>query len=157
MFPVVYGNLFSRHYLLMFAILGSLILRGLAPEMYEQRHDRQWQRYWGWAFVGGSLAAPFTLGVFVGNWLFGVDGLASAASVTIGLAVVALTVVDGAAFLGLKTRGTSGGRPASTATSHRSPISCSQSAASHSAARCLTSPLPRRRRSRCSGALSCSP
>lgn len=104
-FPVVYGNLFSRHYLLMFAILGSLILRGLAPEMYEQRHDRQWQQYWGWAFVGGSLAAPFTLGVFVGNWLFGVNGLASAASVTIGLAVVALTVVDGAAFLGLKTRG----------------------------------------------------
>ncbi|MFW5948815.1 MAG: cytochrome d ubiquinol oxidase subunit II [Halolamina sp.] len=104
-FPVVYANLFSRHYLLMFAILGSLILRGLAPEMYEQRHDRRWRRHWGQAFVAGSLAAPLTLGVFVGNWLFGVRGVASAASLTIGLAVVALTVVDGAAFLGLKTRG----------------------------------------------------
>jgi len=104
-FPVVYATLFSRHYLLMFAILGALILRGLAPEMYEQRHDRRWQTRWGQAFVAGSLAAPFALGVFVGNWLFGVRGVASAASLTIGLAVVALTVVDGAAFLGLKTRG----------------------------------------------------
>jgi cytochrome d ubiquinol oxidase subunit II len=73
--------------------------------MYEQRHDRRWRRAWGRAFVAGSLAAPFTLGVFVGNWLFGVEGVASLASLTVGLAVVALTVVDGAAFLGLKTRG----------------------------------------------------
>jgi cytochrome d ubiquinol oxidase subunit II len=104
-FPAVYATLFSRHYLLMFAILGALVARGLAPEMYEQRHDERWQRRWGQAFVLGSLAAPLTLGVFVGNWLFGVEGVASAASVTVGLAVVALTVVDGAAFLGLKTRG----------------------------------------------------
>jgi len=104
-FPSVYATLFSRHYLLMFAILGALILRGLAPEMYEQRHDKRWQRRWGQAFVAGSLAAPFALGVFAGNWLFGVQGGASAASLTLGLALVALTVVDGAAFLGLKTRG----------------------------------------------------
>ncbi|WP_336037721.1 cytochrome d ubiquinol oxidase subunit II [Halobacterium yunchengense] len=104
-FPAVYADLFSRHYLLMFAILAALVLRGLAPEMYEQRHDEQWQRHWGRAFVVGSIASPFFLGVFVGNWLFGVDGGASLASVLVGLAVVALTVVDGAAYLGLKTRG----------------------------------------------------
>ncbi|MFD1587681.1 cytochrome d ubiquinol oxidase subunit II [Halorientalis brevis] len=104
-FPSVYADLFSRHYLLMFAILGALILRGLAPEMYEQRHDEEWQRRWGQAFVVGSVTAPFFLGVFVGNWLFGVAGVASVASVLTGLAVVALTVVDGAVYLGLKTRG----------------------------------------------------
>ncbi|MGM0591931.1 MAG: cytochrome d ubiquinol oxidase subunit II, partial [Halobacteriota archaeon] len=104
-FPEVYADLFSRHYLLMFAILGSLILRGLAPEMYEQRHDDAWQRRWGQAFVVGSVASPFFLGVFVGNWMVGVDGVASVASVLVGLAVVALTVVDGAAYLGVKTRG----------------------------------------------------
>ena len=104
-FPTVYADLFSRHYLLMFAILGALILRGLAPEMYEQRHDERWQRRWGQAFVVGSITAPFFLGVFAGNWLFGVMGVASPASVLVGLAVVALTVVDGAAYLGLKTRG----------------------------------------------------
>jgi len=71
-FPAVYANLFSRHYLLMFAILGALIVRGLAPEMYEQRHDAAWQRWWGRAFVAGSPTAPFFLGMFTANWLLGV-------------------------------------------------------------------------------------
>ncbi|MFB6135390.1 MAG: cytochrome d ubiquinol oxidase subunit II, partial [Halobacteriaceae archaeon] len=70
-FPEVYANLFSRHYLLMFAILGALILRGLAPEMYEQRHDDAWRTWWGRAFVAGSVAAPFLLGLFAANWLLG--------------------------------------------------------------------------------------
>jgi cytochrome d ubiquinol oxidase subunit II len=104
-FPAVYANLFSRHYLLMFAILGALILRGLAPEMYEQRHDETWQKWWGRAFVVGSVSSPFFLGLFVGNWLFGVDTVVSLGSLLVGLAVVALTVVDGAAFLRVKTRG----------------------------------------------------
>jgi cytochrome d ubiquinol oxidase subunit II len=104
-FPVIYATLFSRHYLLMFAILAALILRGLAPEMYEQRHDDRWQRWWGRAFVAGSVAAPFFVGVFAGNWLLGATGTVTAGGVLVGLALVALTVVDGAAFLRLKTRG----------------------------------------------------
>jgi cytochrome d ubiquinol oxidase subunit II len=104
-FPRVYANLFSRYYLLMFAILGALILRGLAPEMYEQRHDKQWQRWWGRAFVVGSVTAPFFLGVFAANWLLGEPGIVSISGLVVGLAVVALTVVNGVAFLGLKTRG----------------------------------------------------
>jgi cytochrome d ubiquinol oxidase subunit II len=104
-FPSVYAALFSRHYLLMFAILGALILRGLAPEMYEQRHDETWQRWWGRSFVAGSLAAPFLLGVFVANWVLGATGTLTIPGIVVGLAVVALTVVDGAAFLRLKTRG----------------------------------------------------
>jgi cytochrome d ubiquinol oxidase subunit II len=117
-FPTVYANLFSRYYLLMFAILGALILRGLAPEMYEQRHDERWQRWWGRSFVAGSVLAPFLLGAFTANWLLGEPGLLSVPAVVVGLAVVALTVVNGAAFLGLKTRGhlrdetTAYGRPA---------------------------------------------
>jgi cytochrome d ubiquinol oxidase subunit II len=117
-FPAVYANLFSRYYLLMFAILAALILRGLAPEMYEQRHDERWQRWWGRSFVAGSVGAPFLLGAFAANWLLGEPGLLSVPAVVVGLAVVALTVVNGAAFLGLKTRGslreetTAYGRPA---------------------------------------------
>jgi len=103
-FPSVYATLFSRNYLLMFAILGALIVRGLAPEMYEQRHDPEWHRIWGIAFVVGSVAAPLLLGTFVGNWVTGASGF-SPASVVVGLAVVALSVVSGAAFLGIKTRG----------------------------------------------------
>jgi len=104
-FPAVYAALFSRHYLLMFAILGALILRGLAPEMYEQRADERWRRWWGRAFVAGSVAAPFFLGVFTANWLLGTTASLTVAGVVVGLALVALTVVDGAAFLRLKTRG----------------------------------------------------
>ncbi|MFB6178094.1 MAG: cytochrome d ubiquinol oxidase subunit II [Halorientalis sp.] len=104
-FPTVYAALFSRHYLLMFAILGALILRGLAPEMYEQRPDDRWRRWWGRAFVVGSLAAPFFLGLFTANWALGATGTLTLPGVVVGLAVVALTVVDGAAFLRLKTRG----------------------------------------------------
>ncbi|OLZ40591.1 cytochrome D ubiquinol oxidase subunit II [Natrinema saccharevitans] len=104
-FPSVYANLFSRHYLLMFAILGALIVRGLAPEMYEQRHDDGWQRWWGRAFVVGSLTAPFFLGIFIANWVTGATSIVTLPALVVGLAVVALTVVDGVAFLRLKTRG----------------------------------------------------
>jgi cytochrome d ubiquinol oxidase subunit II len=104
-FPSVYAGLFSRHYLLMFAILAALILRGLAPEMYEQRDDARWQRWWGRSFVVGSVTAPFFLGMFVANWLLGATASVTLAGVVVGLAVVALTVVAGAAFLRLKLRG----------------------------------------------------
>jgi cytochrome d ubiquinol oxidase subunit II len=104
-FPPVYANLFSRHYLLMFAILGALIIRGISPEMYEQRHDDRWQRAWGRAFVVGSVLSPFFLGMFTANWLLGSTSTITLPGVVVGLALVALTVVDGAAFLGLKTRG----------------------------------------------------
>lgn len=104
-FPSVYANLFSRYYLLMFAILAALGLRGLAPEMYEQREDETWKTWWGRAFVVGSLTAPFLLGMFTANWLFGATTLITVPGIIVGLAVVALTVVDGVAFLRLKTRG----------------------------------------------------
>ncbi|WP_276299398.1 cytochrome d ubiquinol oxidase subunit II [Halorussus lipolyticus] len=103
-FPAVYAALFSRHYLLLFGVLAALILRGMAPEFYEQRETEGWQTWWGRAFVVGSVGAPFLLGIFTANWLLGVDGIA-AASVVAGLALVALNVASGAAFLRLKTTG----------------------------------------------------
>ncbi|NEU58439.1 cytochrome d ubiquinol oxidase subunit II [Halorussus sp. MSC15.2] len=103
-FPPVYAALFSRHYLLLFGVLGALVLRGMAPEFFEQREDRRWRTWWGRAFVAGSVGAPLLLGVFVGNWLLGVEGVAPA-SIVVGLAVVALNVASGAAFLRLKTTG----------------------------------------------------
>ncbi|MFC3476419.1 cytochrome d ubiquinol oxidase subunit II [Halobacterium litoreum] len=104
-FPTVYAALFSRHYLLMFAILGALILRGLAPEMYEQRHDDAWQRWWGRSFVAGSALSPFLLGAFVGNWVAGAGRSLTLSGVVVGATVVALAVVSGVAFLRVKARG----------------------------------------------------
>src|SRR6056297_918343 len=103
-FPAVYAALFSRHYLLLFGVLAALILRGMAPEFYEQRETEGWQTWWGRAFVVGSVGAPFLLGIFAGNWLLGVEGVAPF-SLVVGLAVVALNVAAGAAFLRLKTTG----------------------------------------------------
>jgi len=104
-FPAVYANLFSRYYLLMFAILAALGLRGLAPEMYDQRDDERWKTWWGRAFVVGSFAAPFLLGLFATNWLLGAARIVTIPGIIVGFAVVALAVVDGVAFLRLKTRG----------------------------------------------------
>jgi len=104
-FPAAYAGLFSRHYLLMFAILGALILRGIAPELYEQRSDERWQRWWGRSFVVGSALAPFLLGMFAANWVLGTSTIVSVPSLAFGLTLVALTLAEGGAFLGLKTRG----------------------------------------------------
>lgn len=104
-FPAVYANLFSRYYLLLFAILAALGLRGLAPEMYEERADDWWRQLWGYSFIVGSTTTPFVLGLFVMNWLLGASALITPLGIMCGLAVLTLTIVGGAAFLGLKTRG----------------------------------------------------
>ena len=102
-FPEAYATLFSRYYLLMFGILAALALRGLAPELYEQRDSQRWHEFWGASFVVGSTATPILLGVFVTNWLLGATAIVTVTGVVGGLALLALTVVDGIAFLGLKT------------------------------------------------------
>ncbi|MFB6132720.1 MAG: cytochrome d ubiquinol oxidase subunit II [Halanaeroarchaeum sp.] len=101
-FPDVYAGLFSGNYLLMFLILGALIVRGVSPEFREQRDDRGWQRLWGILFVAGSTLAPFFLGVFAANWLVGSTSLVSLPGVVVGLALVALSAVEGAAFTNMK-------------------------------------------------------
>ncbi|MFB6095682.1 MAG: cytochrome d ubiquinol oxidase subunit II [Halodesulfurarchaeum sp.] len=101
-FPDVYAGLFSGYYLLMFAILAALIVRGIAPEFREQRHDERWQRLWGRLFVLGSVLAPFLLGIFAGNWLVGATASVSLPGLVVGLALVALTSAEGAAFIGMK-------------------------------------------------------
>lgn len=104
-FPDVYAELFSGYYLLMFAILASLIVRGVSPEFREQRHDAGWQRLWGRGLFLGSLLSPFLLGMFAANWLVGVERIITLPGIVVGLALVALTTVEGTAFLGMKTVG----------------------------------------------------
>jgi cytochrome d ubiquinol oxidase subunit II len=102
-FPDVYGELFSGYYLLMFAILGALILRGLSPEFLEQREDEGWRRAWGITLVLGSTLAPFFLGMFAANWLLGTTATITLPGIVVGLALVAISTVEGTAFLGMKT------------------------------------------------------
>ncbi|MFB6093407.1 MAG: cytochrome d ubiquinol oxidase subunit II [Halanaeroarchaeum sp.] len=101
-FPDVYAGLFSSNYLLMFLILGALIIRGISPEFREQREGESWQRLWGTLFVAGSALAPFFLGVFAANWLVGRTAILSVPGVAVGLALVALSTLQGAAFTNMK-------------------------------------------------------
>ncbi|MDQ2048865.1 cytochrome d ubiquinol oxidase subunit II [Natronolimnohabitans sp. A-GB9] len=50
-FPPVYASLLSDNYLLIFAIVFALLLRGVTPELREQRDDPTWQRRCDRGFV----------------------------------------------------------------------------------------------------------
>lgn len=101
-FPSVYASLLSDHYLLIFAIVFSLLLRGVTPELREQRDDPSWQRACDRGFVIGSIASPFFIGTLTGSWVFG-TGMISLPSVMTGVAIVFLSLSSGAAYLGMKT------------------------------------------------------
>lgn len=109
-FPAVYANILSRHYLLVFAILLALSLRGLGSKLREERDDYAWVRFWDTCFVVGSAVSPFLLGVFVASWVLGESSALAIAPLVVGLTVVSLTVVLGGTFLGVKTRGDLRGR-----------------------------------------------
>lgn len=101
-FPGAYAGILSRNYLLVFGVLAALILRGLAPEFREQRSDPVWRNLWDKVFVTGSAGTPFLLGAFLANWVLPQpDFLAGTLT---GLTLLLLTVVEGAAFLTIKTR-----------------------------------------------------
>ena len=104
-FPAVYANLFSRHYVLAFLILGALILRGLGVKLREERDDEQWVQFWDRCFVAGSVAGPVLLGMFVGSWMLGTETAFELGPIAVGLTVLTLTVVLGAAFFASKVDG----------------------------------------------------
>lgn len=104
-FPAVYGNLLSRHYLAVFAILLALGLRGLGSKLREERDDEQWRRFWDACFVGGSVLSPVLLGAFVASWVLGESSVLAPGPIVVGLAVLALTVALGGGFLAVKTDG----------------------------------------------------
>ncbi|AFZ71576.1 cytochrome d ubiquinol oxidase subunit II [Natronobacterium gregoryi] len=104
-FPVVYSNLLSRLYLLVFAILGALALRALGSKLRAERDDDWWVRVCDRSFVAGSVLSPFLLGVLVANWWFGRETILTVPGIAVGLVFVALSTVLGAAYAAIKTRG----------------------------------------------------
>ncbi|WP_323171212.1 cytochrome d ubiquinol oxidase subunit II [Natrialba sp. PRR66] len=104
-FPAVYANLLSRHYLLIFAILAALVLRGIGSKLREERDSDRWHRVCDRSFVAGSTLAPFFLGMLVANWRFGLESTVNGTAIAVGLLLVTLSIVLGASFLTIKTRG----------------------------------------------------
>jgi len=116
-FPQVYATLFSGFYLALVLMLAALILRGVAFEFRSRRESASWRAGWDRAIFVGSLLPALLWGVAVGNLMRGVaiDGnmnywggllpLLNPYSILAGLVFVALFVMQGANFLGLKTEG----------------------------------------------------
>ena len=116
-FPGWYATMFSGFYLVMALVLVALILRGVAFEYRGKRDAARWRRAWDGLMISGSLAAPLLIGVALGDLLYGVpvnahqeftgsfaDLFPPYALVT-GVVLVLLCLLQGAAFLALKTTG----------------------------------------------------
>ncbi|MEV6414467.1 cytochrome d ubiquinol oxidase subunit II [Kribbella sp. NPDC051718] len=116
-FPEWYATLFSAFYLPLFAILVSLILRGVALEYRGKRDDLLWRSRMDTLITISSLLLPLLWGVAFANLVRGLPLDASHEFVgnlgTVlnpfallgGLAFTALFVAHGAIFLALKTTG----------------------------------------------------
>jgi len=115
-FPIVYSTVFSGFYLALMLLLFGLIMRAVAMEFRHQIADPRWLRAWDAAFFLGSLLPALLLGVAIGNiarglplvdgqYTGGLIGLLNPFSLLVGVLAVSMFVVQGAAWLVLRTDG----------------------------------------------------
>jgi len=121
-FPHWYASLFSGFYLLLFAILVGLIIRGVAFEYRGKGDTDRWRRGWDRCLFIGSAIPAFTWGVVVANLVRGVPldanfdytgsiwGLLGPYALLGGLTTLLLFTTHGAYFLHLRTTGDLSGR-----------------------------------------------
>jgi cytochrome d ubiquinol oxidase subunit II len=113
-FPHVYATVFSGFYLAMMLVLFALIFRAVSLEF---RKGSQWRGFWDGAFVVGSFLPALLYGVAIGNLARGVPldakmnftgtffTLLNPYALLIGLLGLAMFVMQGAAYVVLKTEG----------------------------------------------------
>ncbi len=116
-FPAWYATMFSGLYLALLLALAALIARGVAFEFRGKLEAPRWRSGWTWATTLGSAAIPLVLGIGLGDLVAGLpvgdDGefsgsfadIFTAYGVWVGITLLALSVLHGATFLALKTRG----------------------------------------------------
>ena len=123
-FPPVYATVFSGFYIALMLLLFALIFRAAALEF--RHHDPAWAGFWDWAFFLGSAIPSLLFGVAVGNIIRGLPltpegefiagggtpvflgNLAAALnpySLVIGILGLVWIVLQGTAWLGMKTTG----------------------------------------------------
>jgi cytochrome d ubiquinol oxidase subunit II len=116
--PLVYGVSFSGFYLAIFAVLVAMILRPVGFKYRSKRPDPRWRAFWDWALFTGGFVPVLVFGVAVGNVLQGAPfkldgdlratyhgaflGLFTPFTLVCGLLSVAMLVLHGAAWLGIK-------------------------------------------------------
>jgi cytochrome d ubiquinol oxidase subunit II len=116
-FPAWYATMFSGFYLVIVLLLVALIVRGVSFEYRGKRDSRRWRRSWDFLLTGGSLVAPFLIGLALGDLLHGVPinrsqeftgslaGLFQPYAIYTGITLAAICILHGATFLALKTTG----------------------------------------------------
>ena len=116
--PPLYAVSFSGFYVAMFLVLASLILRPVGFKFRSKIDNPTWRAVWDWALVIGGAVPALVFGVAVGNALQGVSfafdaDLRASYDITLlrllnpfgllcGLVSLAMLVMHGAAYLGVK-------------------------------------------------------
>jgi cytochrome bd ubiquinol oxidase subunit II len=119
--PPLYAVSFSGFYLAMFLVLATLIFRPVAFKYRSKRPDPRWRESWDWALFAAGFVPPLIFGVAVGNVLQGVAfrftddmrivyqggflALLNPFALSCGLLSLAMLVMHGGAWLGLKASG----------------------------------------------------
>lgn len=113
-FPVVYATVLSAFYILFSLLLFSLILRAISIEIRIKVISEGWKRIWDLSFGVGSLSTALLFGIMLGNILQGLPvneerivavqfiPLFNTYSVLIGVLVLSLFAMHGAAYMTLK-------------------------------------------------------
>ena len=120
-FPLLYAAAFSGFYLVMFLLLVTFIIRPVGFEFRSKIANSHWRSTWDGLLCGGGLIAALVFGVAVGNLFVGVPfhfdqdlrffytghvwQLFTPFTLLCGLTSVAMLLMHGATFLGLKTEG----------------------------------------------------
>jgi cytochrome d ubiquinol oxidase subunit II len=116
-FPVWYATMFSGFYVALLLLLILLITRIVSFEWRSKADSRAWRSFWTWVNAIASLGIPLIWGIALSSLLHGVPissaqeytgtfwDLFTAYTVFAGLALVALSALHGAVYLGLRTDG----------------------------------------------------
>ena len=116
-FPKVYATVFSGFYLALMLALAGLILRAVSLEFRSKERGRGWRTTWDIAFFVGSVLPAVLFGVAIGNIMRGVPldgrgdyagtfvGLLSPFALAVGMLSAAMFLMQGGAWLVLKTEG----------------------------------------------------
>lgn len=116
-FPHWYATMFSGYYIPFVFFLLALIARGVGIEYSHHAISEKARNIWHWLIFGGSVLAPFLLGVLFTSILRGMPidenmtmwatftDYVNVYSVVGGIAVVLLTLVHGLTFIGIRTEG----------------------------------------------------
>jgi cytochrome d ubiquinol oxidase subunit II len=114
-FPAWYATMFSGLYLALVLILVALMARGVSFEYRTKGSTPQWRTRWSLVLAIGSAVAPLLIGVGLGDLLHGLPinkngdytgnffNLLTPYGLFTGITLLVLCLLDGAAFLSIKT------------------------------------------------------